>query len=729
MSDQALKESLSNLDPIFNLKNLKIIAHEEIEEISPAKKKDKYNLVITNAGIFLFSVKKFRKPVSLVGSLSFIDITSIHISQQTVSFLSPIASIRFSSKNAQNIGFLVYFIRQILFPMSLAPISLNLDQGIQFRFDQTSFPYKDNNIFRDRFLSCIMKLRPPILSPDIKFDSISNNGVFSITKEMMDDPLLQSLLLSLAFEDQVTELELNNVILQQLFRYCETLFRLNKFIKRVVFISPDFTNSGLVLEKILSTGNLFKPTEWVFKYCSFYNVEIFNSLAKIGCEFLSFQFVHCSFDTKSIYTLFNIIISNHACFHSIQNLFFSDIRNKCGLSKAVSQLCEKEWINSTQSLNKISLVNCDIEVSYLLCNFLSNETGVNRLIFKQCRFNKKIQEFSVQQFKLKELNLEKCSFTHNSLLSLFGFLMSELVSVSNLNLSFLNIDKEGFDLFINQIDDFIIPSLKVFSFNANTMKSSQLAHFNKFLSKQRKLSALYLNGSITITDGKESLKELLDIIVSNDITRIGLRGAGTYNFSFGAHLTKFLLLLGQKGTIQSLDISYQYLTKECISALIILINTSPIQELYFDGICVPNFECLFDLCEEIMRSSLEYTVWPYEECERLFLSYDNPELIEKVKSTIDKFQNSFQAKFTNKPTYAGYKKSIDSKVYKKRNIKLEYFDPIKISERSEEIDNLYKESVDTDKQFYYDPVLLALEQYEKNISFDRLRKITKRSAC
>ena len=212
-----------------------------------------------------------------------------------------------------------------------------------------------------------------------------------------------------------------------------------------------------------------------------------------------------------------------------------------------------------------------------------------------------------------------------------------------------------------------------------------------------------------------------------DINQIGLRGAGTSKFDFGRYLAKFLKNLSLKGTVLSLDITNQSLTEEGIETLILLLNTTPIQEFYFDGISTPDIQYFVNLCKEVIRSDLKFSVWPSNECERLMSSIEDPKEIESISQIIDQMENQFLSKFGTKQIVFDLLKrpKIDTSVFiEKKKTELSYFDSA-ITHREKEIDDLYKECADTDKYFYEEPILKVLSQYEKAISFEKLKKYPK----
>lgn len=767
------KDPFLDLSQVLKMPNVKIFCNEAVLSYKDSNFKNgkPCNFLMATFGLLIFNRKLFRKPKII--SISFLDLSSVQISNQNLSFVSENVIIRITHLHAYELGTFAYFYKQLIFPKSFSPITLTLDKKLFLNFDTSSFTYQSDDIFMDRLSSCIFKYNiekfPPL---HFEYPSKENNyldGSFTITQAMMSHPLFRPLILALSYEDHLKEIQIvDNVPLRDLIPLCYTLFSINTSVERVTFQNPNFANADKALKSTFSIQNMFRPSQFNFIMCdlTMQNISFFEVLSQTVSELVSLQFMHCNFDKSSMRKLFQVLnFNNPSCFHSLESLSFVGISDTTELTNGLIQLTRFDWTNIPQLFNSLSICYCNVEASYLISAILINETGVNFLSLKHCMFlipipsNLKISystdifsdldnddidqgkniletnheidtrilktidlNASVQTHQLEELNLEGCRFTAESILSLFIFLTQELVSVKKLDLSYMKIEKDEFNFFLDPISEFKLHNLKTLIFNGNTMNSDQLLKFNSFLVKQEKLTKISLNGSISTTTGKNGLTKLLDIIISLNIDQISLRGVGLPEFDFGDSLPSFFEALSRKGTLLSLDISQQSLSKQGISNLIILLNTTPVQELYFDGIKCPGFDCLFDLFEEIILSNLHYASWPYLECERLKFEITDAVKLQNIQAMINHYHSQFDQKFTNPSSKYSKNNKFDlSSFNKTRNkIELQYFDPETMSNRNDEIDSVYKECIDTVQFFYEEPILKTISEFEHEISFKQI---------
>ncbi|OHT10023.1 hypothetical protein TRFO_20939 [Tritrichomonas foetus] len=715
---------LTKIDPIFALPQHTTIKIEIVEVHRFKKGYADYYFVISNAGIFLLNIKSFGHPIKMYRSISYVDLISMNVVPKNVIFFSNKTSINIKHDDAVQMGFLVMYIRQALFPPSLLPFSINVNHEVHIIATPDALIYKPQNLFSDRIVSSIMHY-------DLNLKKITKNnhsildcvaylvkGIYTLNNENITDPLISALVLALSFENNFTTLIIEKLKLKIIIQLCSTIFNINKFIQNLIFKEVDFEGAPEEISNVLTSPLIFHPNSLHFSKCTFTDLEIFRSFSLFGKDYKSISFDNCTFDFKdegiNIFHAFN----ENSCYQTIKSLEFLNIQN----SEFLYEMFKNDWIQKT--LENISIRNCGIECSTILQEIFNNHTNVKTINLENNKFAHPISFSVANPIEIFSLNLNNCFTNSESLRSLIELISFGNVSVYQFYLSSLDMTEIEFSDFIFCLQDFELSCLKHFSFNFNPMNSELLALFSNFISKQRNLKYLSINNSIIMKDCVSGTSQLLNVIELSNIVHLFLRGDGTANSHFGELINSFIKNMRFNCKLQSLDISRHVLGEKGVGYLKNLFKTASLQNLWFDDISIPNFSLLFQFCTELLDSKVKYSAWPTIECEKLLGLLTDCDEVQSTVEEIARLGELFLQKYGNSEMSEDLDLSneLNTLNQSKKEMNLDYFDTNLINKRSEDVNDLFRECVNVEDGSYIDPMTYIISNFESMISFSELGK-------
>jgi hypothetical protein len=639
------RDFLALLSPIFKLPEVQIYWYDQVQEIGQRNDLDPRIFVVASLGIFLIQRKSFPFPSRIVRAISFCDLVSENVTQDSVSFSSTKEQIRFRHDRIPEIAFLVYFIRQAQIPTDILPINASFpDSMTSVKLDQS--PYHPTSLFFDRLLSCALHCNLMVTHALLSQVQMPASKVFDITPELLSSPLFPALLLSLTYEQDVTHLRMRGFALSQFFAQCEQLFRYNRFIQTLTFDRIDFGDGAKMKSQWFEKPHAFKPSEWIFVNCDITKkafARFFESIGSIGRPISSLEFRNCTIDEQIFRSVFQAIFFND-CFHSLQSFAIEGIRLS-ELTDCVFQLTCCRWAMQSKCLKRISLVDCGIDGPAFLAQFLQFDVGLREINLTGCDFSKPLP--SIQTVAVRDLTYLGIRSGTTSLLfvmSLFDLFRQHSISVTALDLSELPLPPDDFTTFLQRLSGETVRGLRFLMFDGNRMNSAQTLSFVQFLQRHPALTSLSINCSVDVSDRPAGLTALMNVLSNRAMVALSWRGDSSIKFSFGPLL---LPLLNSDAllSIRYLDITNQSIGDRGLEAISRLLDHDTITELDFDGSSATNLDTLCKFCERIIDSHLRFVGFPaadFEKFERLVdLKWPNGQINECK----DRMLRLFNAKF------------------------------------------------------------------------------------
>lgn len=815
------RDFLCSLSPLFRLNDVKIYWCDQVNKVGQTNSLRPRILVIASPGIYLIHKKSFAFQSRIVTSISFFDLVSLYVAGDCASFSSRTNQIRVKHQNMADVAFLVFFIRQMQFPTDLLPLNVTLANKSKETFNTP--PYQPRSLFLDRLLSCIMHSNVMItnttlqssleffpessdntiitktpsvssqtspqssnsLSFTAKSDSsysksvdslYDNSHVYTFTSDILNSPLLEELILSLAYEQNVDTLKFKGIKLSSILPKCSHIVRSNRFIQTVIFIDVDFDGSENISVQLFSKPHGFKPMKWVFDSCDLsrksFNV-FFDVVSKNVKKITHLQFIDCVFSNELTFpNLLQSIFFNDGL-HALQHLIIDNcVSNDLGTDEHcyiqnllihVSEILCCSWAMELKCLHQLSVTKSGSDdCSLFLSQALNFGVGIEYINLSQNNF---VSILNIDGFcELKFLGLKNCILSMNFLQSFVDLLKKRKLTVHSLDLSgmrnFLNASE--FSSFLKSLQDVQVDELETLIFDNNPMNSNQTVLFINFLSVQKKLANLSINCSISIKESPNGLLSFISYVSSKaesdcPLASLSIRGDKSMEFSFERLLKP--LFKGISETIQNLDITSQKVGQESLEVLVPLIKNGQLTELFFDGSNVKSFDFLNTFCEVILSSEkLSFASFPEDDFNNIQTNLSISELLPaeviQMENRIVELKFDFEKRFSSlyhkklgvllkadliHLLYSNTKtvktaKTVERKakfrsssssgarmpVKRKSSFVLLPTDDNSAIAMKPELEKLYKECVGSECDEENDPILSLINLVENEISFENL---------
>lgn len=710
------RDFLSSLSPLFRLDDVKIYWCDQVNKVGQTNSLSPRILIIASPGIFLIRKKSFAFQSRIITSISFFDLVSLYVAGDCASFSSRTNQIRVKHQNMTDVAFLAFFIRQMQFPTDILPLNVTLANKNKETFNAP--PYQPESLFLDRLLSCIhhfniMVTNTMLQSASEFFPESSNNlnnpkplvssnsaqtlpqnlnsiqfatksdpvfsksliqeeisRVYTFTNDIIDSPLLEQLIMSLAYEQNVDTLKFKSLKLSSILPKCGHLIRSNRFVQTVCLIDVDINGSENVLSQMFSKPHGFKPMKWVFDSCDLshksFNV-FFDAISKNGKNITHLQFIDCFFSNESTFPMLLQSIFFNDGLHALQHLIIDNcvsndqgIEGHCyiqNLLEHVSEILCCSWAMESKCFHQLSVTKSGSDdCSLFLTQALTIGSGLEYINLSQNNF---VSALTINGFcELKFLGLKNCILSMNFLQSFVQLFKEKKLIVHSIDLSgmkkFLNNDE--FTLFLQSLQNVEIDELETLLFDNNLMNSNQTFLFVNFLKCQKKLTNLSINCSISIKESPNGFLSFINYLSSKSksddpLTTLSIRGNKSMEFSFDRLLKP--LLKGISASIQNLDISNQKAGVECLEVLSPLITKGQINELIFDGSNVKSFEFLCHFCQELISiEKVSFASFPEDDFLNLTTNLSVSEMtqteINDMEKKISELKQEFEKRFSSR---------------------------------------------------------------------------------
>lgn len=749
-------QSLKEIHPIFNFTQLNIFSIDNVFTNVDHKMKTKsYFFLISNAGVFLLKGKGFRQSATLIDLISFFDLVAIKISNDKLYLFSNKTTMNISAQNAYSIGERICHIRNSLFPLEFISFSIETTfSGHPFDFSNDLLDYKTDNILIDRTLSCFLHyFEQNQIEKSTKFqfhlsDYIDHETLF-VTDENSKNPIIQSVLDATAFDDSIKVIVFNSINLHNQILNSNLIYKFNKFIQKVVYEKVVFETKGTAnIFSLLQSSHLFHPVKFRFSECLFTDIQFFNNLSLLNTHIHSISFDRCTFRSE-VDHLFGTFNQNQT-FRSLRKISIDSLNIDFNMEKLF------RYHHLRNSVENLVLSQVNTDSSAIIESAFSTKSNLKSLAIINNDFLNPIQKVQSVNFPIfLNLTLHSQTTCYSSLNSLLQCITQPNIVITRLNLSGLKMPTHEFDNFIQNLSKFVIPHLKSFIFDDNPLNSKQLKSFSDFLNRQKKLSLLSVNRSISASSGTESISLFLNTIKESAIQHFFIQADFSGAFNIGPNINSFLHDILFDNKFSSLDISYQELGEEGVDFLIELIHTTSIENLWFDEISVPDFASMLHLCTEVLNSKLKYAKYPSKELNMLayqdevktemmvrsvhnstrnltievkigrspsFDKFTNCQIRTNIAPEVVKIKNSFRTRFGTISLVKTLSeiKDTDEDIYE-MNYELSYFKDADFTFKNEIVD-IYNECFDignndvAHRNSISNPIIHSLFHYESQIS-------------
>lgn len=683
------KELLETLDPFFKLPQVKIYWYDVVFKVGISNSLQPRRFLVSTTGIYLIRKKNFPSKFKIIMSISYCDLVSIYVAGNCASFSSSQYQIRFKHEEVYHIASLVYFIRQAQFPTDVLPCNFAFSDN-KANEKPIQSPYQYDSLFVDRLLSCAFHYSLLVTKTMLCSIQLPTLKSFSISGSMFDSPLFPAILLSLTYEQDITNLHLIDLTVSPLLQQLAPLIRYNRFIQTITFEHTDFTDSASILDQLFSKTHGFRASNWIFERIEFNKSfgSFFDAISKIGKPIKSIEFKKCTYSIDVFRGVLQSVFFND-CFHSLEEFSVDSFKDSPELlSFMVLEIPTCSWAMQFKRLHKISVTECGIDGSDFLQKIMNFDVGLYHINLSGNFFKTPIkldQNLVIQE--LQVLELSNCTFSTSFIESFVKLL--KIVKIVELDLSHIQTDGDcNLTMILERLSTLTLPYLEAIAFNDNRMNSAMTCLFTAFIEKQVNLSSISLNSSIDIRESPSGLNNFIQCIQEKKLNNLSLRSDESFDFSYGQLLIP--LIKGLNG-IKSLDITNQKIQMQGLEELKRLINDG-LMELHFNGSNVSSFEDLVSFCEYVLKSKIRLATFPTNDFTRLIrqlsmknLKSDNEILVDNLK---EQFSKNYTGYVIPRSHIFNRTRSISGKLAQE-------VEKIKVVPRSESLMKFQKQGIDS----------------------------------
>ncbi|OHT04705.1 hypothetical protein TRFO_27708 [Tritrichomonas foetus] len=734
------KETLGVLSPVFKISRVQILWDDVVNEVEENGQLSSRICLIATTGIYLVKKKSFPHPAKIVNFIPFSDVNTISVTDDKTTFMSYRSKITIQHQNVSPFAFITYCIRKSQFPLSMLPLKTCFPNEEPFTLINNSSPYQPASLFIDRIITCAMHLKVEVTPQILKMiinDLIIKDNTFTITKQITKSLLFPAIMLSLPYEKELDQIILDSCNLSKILHNFEEIFLRGNQVTRLMFVNCDFTDSLHHFQRLISTNNVLKPSNWVFSHINITDsfASFFDALNLLSCNIISLTFDNCVFTPDSMSAVFQSILFN-ACFHHLESFSLDGTINYFDLPLQVASLTCCSWVMLSKCLHSISLSHCNMDAVSVIPQLLNFDTGLRELRMSGCLFTSNLV-FSRPPVlnHLAHLDLSCSKFTVDSLLSVFEVIRTKVFIIDGLDLSSLNISKDEKTEFLQKLSKIQVDPLITFIFDDNELNDEQTTFLANFVVNQKNLIHLSLNNSIDVTNSNSCIPILFSSLEKLNLASLSLRSEKSPKFSFGRILIDRIPPLLSKHCIKYLDITGQLFYDEGLEMLKANLDCE-LEDLYIDG-TQSSLDAIIDFCEAAIESPLKFVSYPSNDFSRAAeKSNEDPNKLQHIE---DDIFNRFFARFSRKPTERLWKRLMkinDQKVEDKnilckrensipglKRYPISQFFIDSIANRNPELESLFNECIDTKSENFKEAIFKYVEQIDEKLSFHSLMQI------
>lgn len=558
-----LSSYLKSVNPIFSIFSCQFVVTECVRSVIHGKNKSPtYNeryLVVASPGVFLLKTNNFLPGINMEKIFPFVSITRMEvnpdciiISQSKTNSGSDDSQIIFKTVNQVNIAYKIHTIRDFLYGNTALPYEIKIDPSIINDFTRQKYIYNSSSKIVDIFLSCALvydhsKLQIPKLDSMCSLlNQIQEFKTFEINSVLMKKPYLASFAATISIDNDINEVRICdiNLGLNQFQKLLISILQRTKSIKRLIFIHTKFEESDFSqFIHFMQSNPTFCGDEWIFDSCDFSKPEQ-SKFDKFFSSFKNYQrpvriltFNRCHFSlTMFEKVVRDILFSN--CFHSLEILWITNIEYPDVVLSFLIQLISSDLLIKVKKLNTLSIIDCCINLSDLfekmvklnsntIINSTPEETGLGVLTtnFSGNSFWSPVTDkLWVTLHPRTNLILRKCTFSDESLASLFHALSLHKGKSLHLDCSGIAVSENGWLIFRkeimgekneketihlsqkNELKPICLNTLTELVWDNNVIDSNNVKSFTNFLKEQHQLRKLSINDCINVHSALKRIK-------------------------------------------------------------------------------------------------------------------------------------------------------------------------------------------------------------------------------
>lgn len=556
-----LSAYLKSVNPIFSTFSCQFVATECVYSMIHGKNKapsfqERY-LVVASPGVFLLRSNNILPGINIEKIFPFIAITKIEVNPDCIIISQSKANnglddsqLIFKTVNQVIIAYIIHTVRESLFGDTALPYEIKIDPSLINDFTRQKYTYHSSSKIIDIFLSCTLvydqsKLQNKKL--DIVFsilNQIQEYGTLDVNSALMIKPYLASIAATLSIDNDIKEVRICDVNLgsNQILKFLISVLQRTKSIKRLIFIHVTFEDSDFTqFVHFMQSNLIFCGDEWIFDSCDFSKQTkfdlFFSSFKNYQRSVRILAFNRCHFSlTVFDKVVRDILFSN--CFHSLEVLWFTNIEYPDVVLSFLIQLISSDLLIKVKKLNSLSIIDCCINLSDLFekmvklnsttitnSNIDDNGMGIITANFSGNSFWSPVTDRLWQTLNSNTyLIFRKCTFSDESLASLFHALSLHKGKSLHLDCSGIAVSENGWKIFRNEImgdntdynddDDDDIESHQIIQkveikpiclgtltelvWDNNVIDSNNAKAFTIFLKEQHNLRKLSLNDCINV---------------------------------------------------------------------------------------------------------------------------------------------------------------------------------------------------------------------------------------
>ncbi|EAY01510.1 hypothetical protein TVAG_107690 [Trichomonas vaginalis G3] len=744
--ENELENFIWSMSPNLKRGTAHVLYYGNVHWISSTNCTQERIFVVSTNGIFL-GRRKALGMSEVTTQMSYFDMISISIGGTSCNISSQTEQIRIRADNIEQIALLIYFVRQAQFSPSLLPISFNFQNSGSYNMKTTAKSYKSRHVFADRIGSCALhygiELFPEEMSVFYTNDSLPYHN-FEINNAISNFMLIKPLALALTFEQDLHKFILYKCNVAKIFQICYSIFACNQFLERIIFNDCDFTNAAQTVNSLFDKAT-FLPVTWCFKNCDCSSpafISFFENLTDHSKRVKGLEFVNTTLTSQSLMTIIQTILFNN-CFHNLECLEISKLTGIPDIHLMINSIANSSWALTSKCIKRIEVSKSNTDISQLFMNIVSFDIGLTEICLSG---NKFMQPLGFERIpsKIGFLDLSDCTFTLDSITSIFNAISNGKICVSGIDLSRIHMDPNDFSKLLELLaaERNGYKSLERIFFDNNVMNPKDSQLFATFLRFNTQLRSLSISQSINIYESSQGFRAFSFAICQlKNLESLYIRGCSDFSYCYGQLLIPVLRYLASKKRIKVLDITDQRIGDVGIDALMIFLQKGqPLIHLKFDGCHSSSFDKLSNFCHLAISSHLIFASWPEEEFMRHInqipkYDTDRGTLVaekEMLKSTyVERFgylcienQNSLpilkkekikEFEDIQQIVTVNEKKENDEKDMKKYS---EKFKELNLNVRDNQISTLMTECLG---QSFNDPVLSLLASIDRTFSLDNIQ--------
>lgn len=652
-----------NCKVCFNISNYKTKKHLYFE--------DKI-LIFHCSGFYFYTVKPISKKNQLYKTFGLVNLRYIKLtSTELILIFDKERGFVIKNTNIFKLFEMSILYFNQLFSHPFLPLEVEKSDDIHVFFNN-DYSLKDVEYHAPEvFLSCALEKS---LDLDKRFlDDAYNflntrNSTLKFLSDVVNSPCISFICKTLYIVNEYEEVIFNCFDFSTFVSDFLMLICLTRNLTNLIFNFIDFKNIREFSSMSCFT-HISKVVHLSFKQCNFSyddSYVFFKIICKFDILFESLVFDNCSFSDESLTAIFAWIFIS-PCFHSLNSLSITCIKNSNVLMENISMLFSCGWVLCKKCIKEISIDSCNISVSDVISRILQCDTGLETVSFRNGDFT---QDITISSYnRICCFDLSSCTFRASSLLSFIKLFNNQKKELS-LKISAVKMSDHDWKLFYDDINDIIIPGLKCFHWSDNVIRPQFIESFVSFIMSQDNIIEIDISNCIKKKD--KGLLKYLESLVSEKQFEV-FKISSVLSESLGPELYGTLERVVRNGKIRILEFNNQAIGDEILGKIVDALPIT-IESVSFDGFMPSSFDSFDAILKRILSKSFIHRIkWPSNDS-KLILGKYPPSMKEEISRKLEEFKNAI-CKCINEIAPIRKRNSLLPKSRKRRNKLIENMKP------------------------------------------------------